>query len=180
MPIRSAQPSDIPNLLTLLHLKARFDGCPQGVRATAEKLNATLFSEQPMAYILLAESTEPDASQTATVLPDTSGLPIDLPVGLPVGFASYHFIYSTFLAQPGLWLDDLFIREGYRNQALGTQLVQRLCEIAQQHNCGRIDWTVDVNNAAGMRFYERMGAQIKKDVYLCRLTRDRLDRNCSN
>ena len=105
-----------------------------------------------MAYILLAETDKAHES--------------------PVGYASYHFTYSTFLAQPSIWLDDIFVESTHRNQAIGTQLIEQLCQISQHRGCGRIDWTVDVNNAAGIRFYERMGARLKKEVYLCRLTSD--------
>ena len=153
MQIRLAQAADLTDLIDLIHLKAGFDGCPNAVTATAEKLEATLFSRQPMAYVLLVEVSSPaDPSQTA-----------------PVGFASYHFTYSTFLAQPSIWLDDLFIKREYRNQAIGTQLIQTLCKIAQDRGCGRIEWTVDVDNAAGIRFYQRQGARLQTQVHLCRL-----------
>ncbi len=132
--LRSANTSDLQALLMLIHAKADFDGCPQAVMATAEKLNLTLFGSLPMAHVLLAESD--------------SG-------GPPIGFASYHFTYSTFLAQPSLWLDDLFVQAEHRNQAIGTQFIQQLCQIAHDHGCGRIDWTVDIHNHPGIRFYER-------------------------
>ena len=150
MRIRPAVAADIPNLLALIHQKAEFDGCPQAVKATADKLKATVFSQQPMAHVLLVDSS----NETAIT---------------PIGFASYHFTYSTFLAQPSLWLDDLFVQSGYRNQAIGTRLIQALCKVAHQHSCGRIDWTVDVNNAAGIRFYQRIGGQLRTEVHLCRL-----------
>ncbi len=160
MPIRTATATDLPDLLDLLQLKAEFDGCPEALKATPERLKATLFGKRPMAYILLAEPSADDSLQLATSQP--SG---------PAGFASYHFTYSTFLARPSLWLDDLFIKEAYRNQAMGTQLMRSLCQIAHRHDCGRIDWTVDVNNAAGIRFYQRMGGRLQTQVHLCRLDR---------
>ena len=148
--IRAANAADLSDLTALIHHKAAFDGCPEKVTATREKLQNTLFSTQPMAHVLLAEDSNSDIS--------------------PVGFASYHFTYSTFLAQPSIWLDDIFIESAHRNQSIGTQLIKQLCQIARQHGCDRIDWTVNVNNAAGIRFYQRMGARLKKEVYLCRLT----------
>lgn len=156
MHIRPAIAKDIPDLLTLIPQKADFDGCPHAVEATAEKLEATLFSQSPLAHVLLVEN--PTGSMKT-----------------PVGFASYHFTYSTFLAQPTLWLDDLFVQSDYRNQAIGTQLIQALCQIAIQHSCGRIDWTVDVNNAAGIRFYQRMGGQLQTQVHLCRLNQPAIE-----
>lgn len=142
-----ATAADLRTLLGLIHLKAEFDGCPTAVTATAEKLNNTLFSSPPLAHILLAEID----SKT------------------PAGFASYHFTYSTFSAQPSLWLDDLFVKDEYRNQAIGTDLIQRLCQIAHEHGCGRIDWTVDIHNQAGIHFYERIGGKLQTQVHLCRL-----------
>lgn len=150
--IRTAEPADVPNLLALIHQKAEFDGCLQAVTATAEKLSHTLFTPPPMAYVLLV---------------DLSAEAVNKP---PVGFASYHFTYSTFRAQPSLWLDDLFVKSDYRNQAIGTALIQQLCNIAHRHGCGRIDWTVNVQNQAGIRFYERMGGKLQTEVYLCRLS----------
>jgi GNAT superfamily N-acetyltransferase len=147
--LRSANINDLQNLLALIHAKAAFDGCPNAVTATTEKLEQTLFAAQPMAYVLLAEVEKGDEP--------------------PIGFASYHFTYSTFLAQPSLWLDDLFVRSEHRNQAIGTQFIQQLCHIAHRQGCGRIDWTVNVSNHSGIRFYQRMGGKLQTEVHLCRL-----------
>ncbi|MEL7224099.1 MAG: GNAT family N-acetyltransferase [Cyanobacteria bacterium P01_D01_bin.36] len=119
-----------------------------------------------MAYVLLVDPS----AEGISALESVSSQAV-LVRSTPIGFASYHFTYSTFLARPGLWLDDLFIQPEYRNQAIGTRLIQSLCKIAQQHNCGRIDWTVDVENTAGIRFYRRMGGQLQTQVHLCRLDR---------
>ena len=155
MKIRPATSQDIPQILNLIHLKATFDRCPQTVTATPEKLQNTLFTPNPIAHILLAEPT-PNA---------------------PIGFASYHFTYSTFLAQPSLWLDDLFIHKTHRNQSTGTHLIRTLCQIAQQKGCGRIDWTVDTQNQSAIRFYQRIGAQLQTNVHLCRLTQPNIHQN---
>ncbi|MGK7920611.1 MAG: N-acetyltransferase family protein, partial [Trichodesmium sp.] len=84
--IRDAVPTDIKAIMELLYLKAEFDGCPESLKATTEQLNNDLFCTNPLTSILLAEVG-----------------------GKPVGFASYHRIYSTFLAKPGIWLDDLYL-----------------------------------------------------------------------
>ncbi|MEL6855998.1 MAG: GNAT family N-acetyltransferase [Cyanobacteria bacterium J06607_13] len=163
MHIRPATITDLPRILELIHLKAEFDGCPEAVEATAEALTTTLFCDRPMAHILLAENDA--ATNTSAQTRPTS----------PLGFASYHFTYSTFLAKPGLWLDDLFVRSEHRNRAIGATLIQTLCSIASQHSCGRIDWTVDVNNQAGIRFYQRMQGQLQTQVHLCRLNKPAID-----
>lgn len=144
--IRDAKQSDIFTLMELIHLKAEFDGCPESVEATPKKLENTLFGKKPFAFVLLAELN-----------------------GRPIGFASYHCIYSTFLAQPGIWLDDLYIKAEYRNNSVGEALIKHLCQIAQHIGGKRIDWTVAVANPRAIKFYERMGAKIKQSVRLCRL-----------
>lgn len=161
--IRSAAPADLQNLLQLIHLKADFDGCPNAVTATAAKLEKTLFSPLPMAHILLV-----DADQQTDLK------------ALPLGFASYHFTYSTFRAQPSIWLDDLFVRAEYRNQSIGAQLIQQLCQIAADRDCGRIDWTVNIHNQAGIRFYQRLGGKLQTQVHLCRLDLAAIGENCAN
>ncbi|MEB3358558.1 MAG: GNAT family N-acetyltransferase [Synechococcales bacterium] len=146
--IRLAQRADLATLMDLIHCKAAFDGCPDAVEATPERLAETLFGEAPLAHILLAEVA-----------------------GQVVGFASYHPIYSTFLARPGLWLDDLYVRENHRGSGIGKALVERLCAIAQSIDAGRIDWTVDIDNFPAIGFYQHLGARICEQVRLCRLDR---------
>ena len=154
--IREAKVSDIPLIIDLIHLKAQFDGCPESVKATPQRLEETLFNQQPLAFVLLAQSD-----------------------GNPVGFATYHHIYSTFLAQPGIWLDDLYIKTEYRRRGIGEALIERLCQEAQKIDGGRIDWTVAVNNSSAIQFYEKMGANLKQSVRVCRLERQAIDRHTS-
>lgn len=158
MLIREATADDLPQLIRLIRLKAEFDGAAQSVRATEQKLKETLFGRQPMAYVLLAAMDEHAE---------------------PIGFASYHFIYSTFLAQPGIWLDDLFVEGDYRNRSIGAYLMRSLCKIATERDCGRIDWTVAVENSPGIRFYQRMGGQLQTQVHLCRMDRGAIARGAS-
>lgn len=147
--IRLATVHDISLILDLIHQKAEFDGCPNSVEATPARLMQTLFGESPLAYVLFAE--------------------VD---GRPIGFASYFQTYSTFLARPGLWLDDLYVQPVLRGYGVGTALVNHLAAIAQSQQCGRIEWTVDTSNINGIQFYQKQGAQIKEDVRLCRLNQE--------
>ncbi|ARV60911.1 GNAT family N-acetyltransferase [Nostocales cyanobacterium HT-58-2] len=147
--IRYANVSDISTIMELIQLKAEFDGCPNLVEATPKKLEDTLFCENPLAFVLLAEMK-----------------------GNIIGFATYHQIYSTFLAQPGIWLDDLYIKAEYRRLGVGEALIKYLCQITQKIEGKRIDWIVKVNNAPAIKFYEKMGAKIIQQVRLCRLDRE--------
>ena len=126
--IRDANSSDISTLMELIWLKAEFDGCLDFLEATPKKLEETLFCENPLAFVLLAEINENT-----------------------IGFA-YHQIYSTFLAQPGIWLDDLYIKADYRRLGAGEALIKRLCQITEKIGGGRIDWIVAVNNAPAIEF----------------------------
>lgn len=157
--IRPATPEDIATIVDLIHQKADFDGCPGAVRATAEQLNRDLFGELVLASVLLVE-VKPEE-----VKPEI------------VGFATYHRIYSTFLAKPGIWLDDLYLQPEFRGQGMGRALMQRLCQIAQAAGCERVDWTVAVNNAAGMQFYQKIGATVNQAVRLCRLDGRAIEQN---
>ncbi|BAY43665.1 GCN5-related N-acetyltransferase [Scytonema sp. HK-05] len=149
--IRDANSSDISTFMELIRLKAEFDGCLDFLEATPKKLEDTLFCENPLAFVLLAE--------------------ID---GNPIGFATYHRIYSTFLAQPGIWLDDLYIKAEYRRLGIGEALIKRLCQITQKIEGGRIDWIVAVNNTPAIQFYEKMGAKIIQKSRFCRLDREEI------
>lgn len=152
--IRPATPKDIAIIVDLIHQKAAFDGCPGAVTATAEQLNRDLFGEPVLASVLLVE--------------------IESEI---VGFATYHRIYSTFLAKPGIWLDDLYLQPKFRRQGMGRALMQQLCQIAQASGCERVDWTVAVNNASGMQFYKNLGATANQAVRLCRLDGKAIEQN---
>ncbi|MBF2075292.1 MAG: GNAT family N-acetyltransferase [Synechococcales cyanobacterium C42_A2020_086] len=151
MTIRSAQAADISVILKLIRQKAAFDdamnACDNPLEATAERLQRTLFSGvhsgdvAPFAYVLLAEADTELAPQV-------------------IGFALYSFRYSSFRAQPSLWLDDLFVVASQRRQGIGTALLQRLIEIAQYQECSHLAWTACVDNVPGVRFYQKHGAKI--------------------
>jgi len=144
--IRPATVADLDTIFQLLQLKAEFDGCPSSVRATIAQLQQDLFGNPSLVSILLAA--------------------VD---GEAIGFASYHSIYSTFLAKPGIWLDDLYLKPNFRGQGIGRALMQQLKHIAQAQGCARVDWTVAATNLNGIKFYEAMGANISADLRLCRL-----------
>jgi GNAT superfamily N-acetyltransferase len=151
--IRDATVDDIPIILRFIGKKAEFDRYPQGVEATPEKLRQTLFADRPRAGVLFAEVE-----------------------GTPVGFASYFSTYSTFLARPGLWLDDLFVDEEHRSRGVGEALVGRLAQMAVERDCGRIEWTAAAHNDRGLAFYRRLGATVRETARLCRLDREGFER----
>ena len=93
-----------------------------------------------------------------------------------VGFALYFFSYSTFLARPTLYIEDLFVLPDDRGQGAGKALLEALARIAIRRGCGRMDWAVLDWNTPAIRFYERIGARLRKDWILTRLTGEPLRR----
>ena len=144
---RVATVEDIELIYGFLLQKAEFDRYSNKLEATPEKLRQTLFCQPPLATVLFAE--------------------VD---GIAVGFALFGYSYSSFLAQLTLWLGDLFVQSHSRGQGVGTALVLHLAHIAEKTDCGRIEWTVAVNNSLGISFYEKQGARIL-ETKLCRVNR---------
>ncbi|MEG4169026.1 MULTISPECIES: GNAT family N-acetyltransferase [unclassified Microcoleus] len=73
------------------------------------------------------------------------------------------------MAQPCLWLDDLFVQAPMRGMGVGTALLKYLAKIAESTNCGRIEWTVNTANAPAIAFYERQGARLLENIRVCRI-----------
>jgi GNAT superfamily N-acetyltransferase len=150
--IRRANPDDLENIIQLITLLAEFDRSLAYLRINKEELREALFTEQPKTNALLAEYD-----------------------GKTVGIATYYFTYSTFITKPGIWLDDLYILENYRNLGVGKALIEELRLIAKQNNCGRIDWMVARDNSHGIEFYEKLGAKIFEEVRHARFEQSVID-----
>jgi GNAT superfamily N-acetyltransferase len=122
---------------------------------TPEKLRPHLFGERPVAEAWVAE-VEGDGGREV------------------VAFALFFTNFSTFLAQPGLYLEDLFVKPEHRGAGIGEALLKRLAQLAVERGCGRFEWSVLDWNENAIRFYERMGATVMPDWRVCRLTGDAL------
>lgn len=152
MNIRSANPDDVPLIYSFIKKKAEFDrnvGAFLGVLGvTEEKLQKTLFCNNPFSYVLFVENFEQE-----------------------IGFALYNFHYSSFSGQPNIWLDDLYIDEDKRSQGAGMLLMKKLAQIAQENDCIHLAWNADARNTRGLNFYHRLGAKItKQEENRCFLT----------
>ena len=148
-----ARPDDAPVILALIRALGEYERLSHEVVATEEQLRAHLFSERPVAEVVLAYVDE-------TV----------------VGFALFFHNFSTFLGRPGLYLEDLFVVPEWRGRGIGKRLLVHLAELAVERGCGRMEWNVLDWNEPAIRFYERMGARIMKEWKLCRLTGESLSR----
>jgi GNAT superfamily N-acetyltransferase len=150
--VRIANHDDISVIYTLIHKKSEFDrhlGYSGTIQTSEAKIRQTIFSTHPFAHVLLAENS----------------------LGV-IGFALYIFRYSSFVGQPSIWLDDLYVEENMRSQGAGTLLMRQLQQIAQENNCTHLAWTADARNTKGIKFYHRLGAKIveRKGDYRCFLT----------
>jgi GNAT superfamily N-acetyltransferase len=145
--LRPAELKDVVALVGLIAALAEFEGLTQLLEVTPEKLRPHLFGPKPAAEAFVAEVE-----------------------GEVVAFALFFTNFSTFLAQPGLYLEDLFVSPGHRGRGIGQALLTRLARLALERGCGRFEWSVLDWNADAIRFYERMGATVMPDWRICRLT----------
>ena len=146
--IRPATPADLPLILGFICGLATYEKLLHEVEATEEKLHATLFGPRPAAECVLAFA-RPKA---------------------PAGFAIFFTNYSTFLARPGLYLEDLFVQPEFRGQGIGKALLLHLARLANERGCGRMEWAVLDWNQPAIEFYESLGAERKTDWTTCRLS----------
>ena len=126
---------------------AHYEKLEHEVTMTEEKLTDSLFGERRYAETLIAEDS-----------------------GEPVGFALFFHNFSTFLAQPGIYLEDLFVVPARRGQGIGQALLKALARTAAERGCGRLEWAVLDWNQDAIRFYERLGAKPNSDWTVYRLT----------
>jgi GNAT superfamily N-acetyltransferase len=150
--IRIASEADVPLILTFIRDLARYEKLEDKVVATEESLRATLFGNRPFAEVLIAEEDE-----------------------TPAGFAIFFHNYSTFLARPGIYLEDLFVKPEMRGRGYGRALLARLAAIANERGCGRVEWAVLDWNAPSIAFYKSLGAVPLDDWIIFRLTGEALD-----
>jgi GNAT superfamily N-acetyltransferase len=94
--------------------------------------------------------------------------------GEVVAFALFFTNFSTFLAKPGLYLEDLYVQPAHRGTGLGKALLEHLGRLAAERGCGRFEWSVLDWNERAIRFYEGLGATVLPDWRICRISGERL------
>jgi len=150
--IRHATPEDAAHILGFIRELAEYEGLLHEVVATEEALVETLFNRKA-AEVLIGEWG-----------------------GVPVGFALFFHNYSTFLAKPGIYLEDLYIQPAMRDRGLGTAMLSCLARLALERDCGRLEWWCLDNNAPSIAFYRSLGAESMDDWTIYRMTGDTLTR----
>ncbi|MDX3773545.1 GNAT family N-acetyltransferase [Chromatiaceae bacterium AAb-1] len=149
--LRLATEQDIPLILNFIKGLAEYEKLSDNVVATEQTLKQTLFGGQRYAEVIIAEY-----QQTAA------------------GFALFFHNYSTFLAKPGIYLEDLFVLPEFRGKGLGKALLQHLAALAVERNCGRLEWSVLDWNQPAIDFYQSQGAVMLHDWRINRVTGDAL------
>jgi GNAT superfamily N-acetyltransferase len=151
--ITPATEADVPVILEMIRGLAEYEKLLHVVAATEDQLRRTLFGERPAAEVLLAHGN-----------------------GEPIGFALFFPNYSTFLAQPGIYLEDLYVKPHARGKGAGLALFVELARIAVARGCGRVEWSVLDWNEPSIQFYRKLGAVAMDDWTTFRLTSEPLAR----
>ena len=145
--LRAATPADTPQILGFIRALAEYERLLDRVVATEAGLGAALFGSRPYAEVVIAEDG-----------------------GTPVGFALFFHTFSTFLGQPGIYLEDLFVIPSARGKGVGRALLMHLAQLAVARGCGRVEWAVLDWNRPAIGFYESLGARPNEEWTVYRLT----------
>ncbi|MCH9611755.1 MAG: hypothetical protein S4CHLAM102_02280 [Chlamydiia bacterium] len=152
MELTKAQAHETPLVLQLIKELAAYEQLEHEVIATEEELHNSLFDDPKGPEVLIARHE-----------------------GEVVGFVLYFYNFSTFVGKKGIYIEDLYVREAYRSQGFGKQILEHLCQKASIENCGRVEWWVLDWNEKAINFYQKMGA-----IPMSEWTVFRLDENAMN
>jgi GNAT superfamily N-acetyltransferase len=145
--IRAATADDVPLLLSLIRALADYEKLGHEVVADEAGLRENLFGARRYAEALIAE--------------------VD---GEAAGFTLFFHNFSTFLGRPGIYLEDLFVQAAHRGQGIGKRLLKAVATIGVERGCGRYEWAVLDWNEPAIRFYESLGAEMKREWILHRVS----------
>jgi GNAT superfamily N-acetyltransferase len=145
--------ADVPLILAFVRELALYENEPDAVVATEAMFDDALFGDQPAAESVVAY--------------------LD---GAPAGFALWFQNFSTWTGRPGLWLEDLFVREQYRRFGVGRALLVYLARLCVERGYGRFEWAVLDWNTPALDFYRSLGAEAMSEWTIHRLSGDALTR----
>lgn len=144
--LRGATVDDVPTIARLIRALSVYEKLEHDVVMTEEKLRDNLFGAHRYAEVVLAQEDR-----------------------VSIGFALFFHNFSTFLGQPGIYLEDLFVDPEKRGHGVGRQLLAHLAQLAVERNCGRLEWSVLNWNRDAIGFYERLGAHPNSEWTVYRL-----------
>lgn len=149
--LRPAAPADVPAIRELIEGLAEYERLRHECHATDALLHEALFGVRPHAEVVLAEAD-----------------------GVVAGFALFFHNFSTFLARPGIYLEDLFVRPAFRGRGIGKALLGHLAQQAVARGCGRLEWSVLDWNVDAIGFYTKLGAHPRDEWTVYRVTGEAL------
>jgi GNAT superfamily N-acetyltransferase len=149
--IRHAVETDVPLILSFIKELADYEKLSHEVLATEEDFRQNLFGEKKFAEVVIGEYNSE-----------------------PVGYALYFYNFSTFLGKPGLYLEDLYVKQEVRGKGFGKSLLAYLARLAVDQKCGRFEWAVLDWNEPSINFYESLGASLMKEWIITRVDGDNL------
>jgi len=145
--IKNATEKDIRLILHFIKELADYEKLINDVIANEENLKKTLFGKTPYAKALLAFLNKK-----------------------PVGFAIYFFNFSSFMGKPGIYIEDIYVKENYRGNGIGKAIFKYIGKIAKENDCGRIEWSVLNWNKPSINFYNSLGAKPMDEWTVYRLS----------
>lgn len=150
MTISKLTPADFDAFIALICALADYEKLSPPNTEARERLYVDAFSPRPRYEAFLAKNDE----------------------GKAIAYCIIFETYSSFLAKPTLYLEDIFVLPDHRRDGVGQQLIQHLVTIAQNRGCGRMEWAVLDWNKPAITFYDKLGAKHQKEWYSYRLTED--------
>lgn len=150
--IRIGTLADSGIILDFIKELAAYEKMADKVVATENDVISTLFCDNPKAEALILEAD-----------------------GEPAGFAIYFHNYSTFLCRYGIYIEDIFVKDSFRGRGFGSAILKHICCIAQQRNCGRVEWWCLDWNKPSIDFYLNLGAEAMTDWTVYRLNKEQID-----
>ncbi len=140
--IRTAEEADFPAILSLIEELALYEKAPEKVTNTVEQMK-----------------DEKDLFKAWVVEKDDGEI---------IGFALFYFVYYTWVGK-SLYLDDLYVKEKYRGNKIGSVLLDKVIEFGKNNNCKRIRWQVLNWNKPAIDFYKKIGANLDDEWINCDL-----------
>jgi GNAT superfamily N-acetyltransferase len=149
--IRTATRSDVPVILSFIRKLADYERLSHQVVADEKVLTDSLFGRRRTAEVAIGYYKR-----------------------APIGFVLFFHNYSTFLGRAGIYIEDLFVDEGFRRRGFGGALLRHVAKLAAQRNCGRLEWSVLDWNEPAIHFYRKLGAQPMSEWTVFRVTGENL------